>query len=372
MRQLPRFSRRRAMKLAALGAAVGGSTALVGCRASAPQGRLLYPRGGLPPAWLKALPGQWGAQPLDSPAAVLTELNRSGEDRRDPNSGAAVRPLLLALGDGWASQLQRSRLEPFAAPELLAQLAPFAQAPSRLFTAAGDPPLAYPWAFGSWLLLLRDRPDLWRRRSEGWSLLLDPSLRGRLVLPSSPRVVIDLACRQLGLAGAAAEALADRRLPAQLRQLVAQAAAFDERDGLNLLLAGDADAAVLPSQQVIPLLLSDPRLQALLPDSGSPLWWQLLLHLPGSGSDADLPLPLGWLAAGARPPMLDRLLAGGWVPPLPPERLRPALARWPERLRALFLPPEAVLRRCTSLAPLTPAERQLGQQLWDGAQPDPR
>ena len=365
MAQARRISRRSALRLAALGAAVGGSAGLVGCRRSGVEGVLFSARGALPPAWLKALPSPWRSQPVESVEAVLAAPTRSSR------GGSA--PLLLALGDGWAGQLERSRLQAFAAPRLLAQLAPFAHPPSRLFAPEGAPALAYPWAFGTWLLLLRDRPDLWRRRAAGWQLLLDPSLRGRLVLPSSPRVVVDLACRQLGLASADPQALVDPRLPGQLRRLVGQAAVFDERDGLNLLLAGDADAAVLPSHRVIPLLQSDPRLQALLPESGSPLWWQLLLHASaGSGPGADLPLPLSWLAAGARLPMLDRLLAGGWVPPLPPEQLQPALARWPDRLRPLLLPPQPLLRRCTNLVPLSPAERQLWQGLWDGAQPGAR
>lgn len=350
--------RRRALQLLAMGAALGGSTALGGCRSAEASGVLLSARGELPAAWLKSLPAPWRSRPLDTPAALLAAVEQ-------PGRGAEA--LLLALGDGWAGQLDAEQLQPLEAPALLARLAPWAQAPSRLFRPEGAPPLAYPWAFGTWLLLLRNRPDLRRRQAEGWSLLLDPSLRRRLVLPSSPRLVIELACRQLGLANAAA-ALEDPRLPAQLRRLLAQAVALDERDGLNLLLAGDAEAAVLPSHRVIPLLLRDPRLEAVLPAGGSPLWWQLLLR-PVSPSPlaADPPLPLEWLRDGLELPMLDRLLAGGWVPPLPAEALAPALARWPERLRSLLLPPPAELARCTSLDPWDAATRQRWQQLWDGA-----
>jgi hypothetical protein len=216
------------------------------------------------------------------------------------------------------------------------------------------------------VLLLRNRPDLLRRRQEGWSLLLDSSLRQRLVLPSSPRVVIDLALRQLGLAAADPAALGDPRLPDQLAQLRRQTLAFDERDGVQLLLAGEADAAVVPSQRALPLLLRDPRLEALLPETGSPLSWQLLLQLAVDG-DTSAPLPLEWLRDGLTLPLLDRLLAAGWVPPLPPQRLQPALARWPQRLRPLLLPPPAVLARCSNLPPFSPAEQLRWQALWDGA-----
>lgn len=347
----PRFSRRRSLQLAAIGGAAG----LAGCwRRTEPEGLLLSVRGQMPPAWLKALPAPWHSQPLESPAAVLAAP-----------LPARLPARLLALGDGWAQRLDRGALQPFNAPALLQRLAPFAAAPSRVFAPAGAPALAFPWAFGCWLLLLRGRDDLQQRHAEGWQLLLDPSLRGRLVLPSSPRLVIELACRQLGLAATAA-ALADPRLPGQLQRLLAQAVALDERDGANLLLAGDAEAAVLPSHQVIPLLLSDPRLSAVLPASGSPLWWQLLLH--GAAETPGPALPLAWLEQGLSLPLLDRLLAGGWVPPLPAAELAPALARWPQRLRPLLLPPAPVLARCTNLTPWTSAEQQRWQQLWTSAQ----
>lgn len=357
MASAPRFSRRRLLQLAATGGALAGASALAGCGRPAPEGLLLSVRGELPPAWLRALPPAWQARPQPSAAALLAELRR-------PQAAPAQ---LLALGDGWAQQLDRRQLRPFDAPALLEQLHGRAQAPARLFAPAGAPTLAFPWAFGTWLLLLRNRADLWRRRGEGWELLLDPGLRRRLVLPSSPRLVIELACRQLGLEAGEA-ALTDPRLPARLRALLNQAVALDERDGLSLLLAGDADAAVLPSHQVIPALLSDPRLRAVLPAGGSPLWWQLLLRpLPSSALTADPPLPLEWLRDGLELPLLDRLLAGGWVPPLPSARLQPALARWPERLRSLLLPPEALLERCTSLEPWTADQRRRWQELWDRA-----
>ena len=348
MAQAPLHSRRHLLQLASLGGAALAAGSLAGCRRGAEAGRLLTVRGQLPPAWLKALPSAWRSQVLEDPAELLEQLQRPSDQ-----------PSLSSLGDGWLQQLPAGLLQPIEAAALLELLDPIAQAPSRLFAGPDAAVKAFPWAFGTWVILLRNRPDLLRRQGEGWSLLLDPSLRQRLVLPASPRLLLELARRQLSLPPGAV----DPRLVEQLQRLHAQAISLDERQGLNFLLAGDADAAVVTSQRAVPLLQRDPRLAAVLPASGSPLWWQLLVRTGPAGS----PLPLEWIRDGLSLPLLDRLLAAGWVPPLPAAVLQPALQRWPRRLRPLLLPPPDLLARCTNLPPLTPTERQDLQQLWDQA-----
>jgi hypothetical protein len=151
--------------------------------------------------------------------------------------------------------------------------------------------------------------------------------------------------------------------PQRLAALRRQALAFDDRDALNHLLSGQAEAAVVPRQRLVPLLQRDPRLLGVLPASGAPLTWNLLLR-PRAGRTAP---PLDWLAEILEPPLLGRLLAGGWVPPLPREELARALAGFPDRLAQLLLPPAAVLARCPSLPPLPIEERRRLQALWDGA-----
>ena len=66
-----------------------------------------------------------------------------------------------------------------------------------------------------------------------------------------------------------------------LEQLRRQALGFGDRDALTLLLNGDAQAAVLPSRALMPQLRRDTRLQAVLPASGAPLWWSLLVRPKG-------------------------------------------------------------------------------------------
>jgi hypothetical protein len=153
--------------------------------------------------------------------------------------------------------------------------------------------------------------------------------------------------------------------PDRLRRLRRAALAYDERDGLSLLLTGEAEAAVLPRQRVVGLLRRDPRLQVLLPPSGAPLSWNLLLRPAGPHPEP----PLEWLGAALEPPLLPALLAAGWVPPLPRDQLQRALAEFPAATAALLLPPQEVLDRCFSLPPLGPDERRELQRLWNGAAP---
>ena len=337
---LPPLRRRQLLAAGAL----AGVALLAGCRRP-PRPRLLASRGDLPSAWSEELPAPWQVELRDDPAAVAAALTS------DPAAAAAAAPALLQLSDGWALTLPAAALQPIGSEALLARLTPPARSLSRLFAtgARPGPPLAYPFSLSPWVLLLRDRPDLAARAAEGWDLLLDPSLRGRLVLPSSPRVTIALVEGD----------------PDRLRRLRAQALAYDERQGLSLLLGGEAEALVLPRRRVIPLLQRDPRLQALLPETGAPLAWNLLLRPTGPHPAP----PLEWLAAVLEPPLLPRLLAAGWVPPLPRATLERACAGFPPPLRALLVPPAGVIERCSSLPPLAPEERLALQSLWDRSAP---
>jgi hypothetical protein len=276
---------------------------------------------------------------VDSPAALLEQL------RRDPQPPAPIG--LVSLGDGWVTSLPASRWQPLQVPALLDRLADWARPICRLFGPADGPDLAFPWAFSPWVLVLRSRPSLAARGAEGWDLLLDPSLRGKLVLPSSPRVCIELMGRDF-----------DR-----IQALRRQALAYDDRDGLNLLLSGEAEAAVVPLRRLIPLLRRDQRLQVVLPASGAPLSWQLLLRPTG----ATAPLPADWIQAAFEPPLLAALLQAGWVPPMPRSVLEPEVRRFPEPLASLLLPDQQVLERSWSLPPLTVPQRLALQTVWDAS-----
>lgn len=314
---------------------LAGSLALLaGCSRTGP--RLAARRGELPDRWVRRLPGDWQVRWLEGATQVKDTVGAPLE----------ARPALVQLSDGWASALPPEAWAPLDQEALLRRLAPGAGPVSRLFGGPEQPPLAFPWSFNPWVLVLRDRPDLARRASLGWDLLLEESLAGKVVLPSSPRVVMALVRN-------------DRERLCRLRR---QALAQNDRHGIQLLLSGPAQAAVLPRQQVVSLLRRDPRLAVLLPEEGAPSAWSLLLRPAG----VTVAPPGEWLEAVLQPPLLARVLAAGWVPPLPRSALSAALEAFPPALARLLLPPEAVLARCHDLPPLAADERQHLQELWNG------
>ena len=335
------LSRRRLLQLG-----VGAGAGLLAACRSAAGPELLLAEADLPAAWLKQLPAPWRTRQVADAAAVQKAVRELGQ---------RLAPGLVALSDGWASGLSRQQLQSFEAPRLWARLAAFSAPVARLYAPPAAGQLAFPWAYSPWVIALRSRPDLAARRQEGWQLLLDPSLRGRLVLPSSPRISLEIM-------GGDFE---------RLERLRAQALAYDDRDGLNLLLSGDAEAAVLPLQRLIPLLRRDQRLAVIWPQSGAPLSWQLLLRSAAPKDLQPAPPPLEWLGAILEPPLLEALLAKGWVPPLPQAVLAPVARRFPASMAALLLPGDALLGRCWSLPPLSLPELLAQQNLWDAAAPRP-
>jgi putative spermidine/putrescine transport system substrate-binding protein len=338
IRSAPLLRRRQLLQLG-LGASalLALPAGLTGCRAGRAD-ELLLVGGELPVAWLRQLPSPWRARPFVNAATLVTRL-------KEPQAAAPIG--LVSLGDGWATSLPASRWQPLQAPDLLERLADWARPISRLFGPPEGPDLAFPWAFSPWVLVLRSRPSLAARHQEGWDLLLDPSLRGKLVLPSSPRLCIELMGRDFE----------------RIQALRRQALAYDDRDGLNLLLSGEAEAAVAPLRRLIPLLRRDQRLQVVLPASGAPLSWQLLLRPTGSAT----PLPADWITAALEPPLLAALLQAGWVPPLPHAVLEPEVRRFPAPLASLLLPGQELLERCWSLPPLSTPQRLALQTVWDAS-----
>lgn len=340
----------RRQLLTAIGVGVG-ATAAMGLWRAQPWGQrqrrhLLYVKGQGPKAWLQQLPKAWAAQSRPSMEHLAADLQTEAID-------------LAMVGAAWLPQL-RPRLQPFGAPELIQPLLKAARDPAVLGSSVAAAPMAFPWAFGSWVMVFRNRPD-WveRSRREGWSLLAAAELQDAWILPASPRVVMALVLQSLGHSPNAVDLSLVPGLAARLATVVRRAQAFDSRHALTRLVNGYGSAAVAPSWTVIPQLLRDQRLVAVRPATSPPLLsWQVLVRPRRAG-----PIPKPWLQDSTKGGILNALLQAGFCPPLPMDALQPQLAQQPTA--TLLHPGDKPMAQAETLQPLTAEQQAQVQQTWD-------
>lgn len=315
---------------------IAGLSWLAGCARRDDSPILRAPEKSLPALWQQKLSTPWRF-------AELAEINPSETSWLNSTD-------LLAIGDGWLSNLNPSSFQAIDAEPLQKRLGSEALRFLSEFPNAWKDKIL-PVGVSPWVMLFRGKPSLETQEMNSWDVLLSPALKGKVLLPASPRLVMSLTAKM--------------QAPDALRLLKRAAISFDDRHALNWLLQGDAQVAVLPLERCMGALLRDPRLTAVLPAQGAPLHWTVLLR-PSSTKE---PLPQNWVTQAWEQPLLSRLLSAGWVPPLGIEILSVAMSRVPIPLRSLVLPPEKIWQRCWNLAPLDPAEAETLKRSWNTSTP---
>ena len=316
-----------------------GFAGLTGCGRSISKPILRAASETLPKELLRALPDPWFFSALETKAGLKPSqlvVNSSAD--------------LLAIGDGWLSEFSKEVLLPIEAGQISSRLDKKAQEFINSFGLEISSRI-FPIGVSPWVMLFRNGQDFLPRAQKGWDVLLDPVLAGSIVLPESPRLVISIADRMEGTHA--------------LIRLRKQALTFDDRNGLNWVLSGRARVAILPLFRCFGSLSRDPRLSVAFPESGAPLNWTVLVR-PSSSKQ---PFPLAWMEEAWSMPLLGKLLARGWVPPLPHEELRQIIRYIPDKYKTILLPPESVWFKSWSLSSLPEVELNRLESIWKESTP---
>tara|TARA_Y100001968_G_C19411462_1_gene746541 strand:- start:699 stop:1703 length:1005 start_codon:yes stop_codon:yes gene_type:complete len=288
----------------------------------------------LPEEWLQNLPPDWIFKNLETNSGIYP-YTMPFEEQID----------LFAIEDGWIQDLQDQELQIMKVDNLRPNL----NKHSRDFLMSLSSNLKiklFPIALTPWVMLFRNGEPWIKKARKSWEVLLEPDMKGQVLLPNSSRMLISLVDK-MGTSD-------------ELKRLRQQAISFDDRNALNWINSGKARVAVLPLQRCVPSLLRDPRLSVVLPEEGSPLNWTLLARPLSSRAF----LPHDWVKRSWETPFLSKLLAQGWFPPLDYYKLSKGVSVFPKKFQVTLLPSEQAWNNCWSLPPLNSDERQDLENRW--------
>ena len=277
-----------------------------------------------PSEFINSLPSSWKFVPIENIELQKKPYNSTIKDKTD----------LLILNDGWISNLPFASLKEIKAVDVRDDFSK--QAISFLEGLGEDyKNRIFPLAVSPWVILFRNEDSLALKNKNSWEVLFSNALTNQIVFPNSPYLLISIV-KKIGFVN-------------DFSKLKSQAKLFDDRNALNWVISGRANAAVLPLSSCVDLLVKDPRLSVLLPQEGSPLNWTVL----ASPEMSPEPFPTDWfdLLWGER--YLRRVIRKGFLPPTRFSDLKGKNINVSQRYQSIFIPEERVWNKCWSLPVLS-------------------
>ncbi len=220
-----------------------------------------------------------------------------------------------------------------------------------------------PYRWGTTMIVYwRDKFEDLGWTPQTWDDLWRQELQNRVAMVDQPREVIGLTLKKLGYSYNEAEPQRLAELMPALEQLRSQVKFFSSRHYLQSLLLKDTWLAVGWSNEILPLLKSEPRLAAVIPRNGTALWadlWVSPTKLTSTSSLSDW-LNFMWQAESANQISLFSHGASPRLETMDSTAIMPAVAK-----NSLINLPGALLDRCEFIQPLSAQSEQAYLKIWE-------
>ena len=291
-----------------------------------------------PSEFINSLSTSWQFLPIKDFESQEIPYNSILEEKTD----------LVVLNDGWISSLPFGSLQEIKANAIRDDFSK--QASSFLYGLGDDyKNRIFPLAVSPWVILLRNEDSLALQNKNSWEVMFSTALKNRIVLPNSPYLLISIA-QKIGFHD-------------DFSKIKNQAQSFDDRNALNWVVSGRANAAVLPLNSCVDSLIKDPRLSVLLPLEGSPLNWTVLAS-PKTSLES---FPTDWFDLLWGPTYLRRVVRKGFLPPTSFSNIRRQNLNIPQRYESIFIPEETVWNKSWSLPLLSIEDKKRLAVNWNNS-----
>ncbi len=282
-----------------------------------------------PSEFIDSLPSSWEFVPIKNTESNTFPYNSTFQEKTD----------LLVLNDGWISDLPHDSLQEIKATNIRNN---FSTQTSSFLDGLGEyyKHRILPFTVSPWVILFRNEESLALKNKDSWEVIFSNSLEQKIILPNSPSLIISIA-QKTGFLN-------------DLSKLKSQAKSFDDRNALNWVISGKANAAILPLSRCVDSLIKDPRLSVILPERGSPLNWTVIAS-PIKSKES---FPEEWFDLLWSQNYSGNLIRKGFLPPTSFSNLSRKKINMAQRYKSIFLPEEKVWNRCWSLPLLSSNDKK--------------
>ncbi len=155
----------------------------------------------------------------------------------------------------------------------------------------------FPVGVVPYAVIIKNNKDLIYDASNSWDFLLDEKLKGKIIFPQSPRILISIS-KKISVKNS-------------LSKLKEQAMLFEDKNSINWLINSPASVAIIPFSLCEKYLRVDSRLSMVFPNKGVPLMWNFLL----TKSKINNIVLTDWIKSLDKRSTIDKLTNQGWYLP---------------------------------------------------------
>ena len=207
----------------------------------------------------------------------------------------------VTLGDAWLDKaIQEGCIQPLEEPERYRYWKGLSPRWKRLVRRQGGSVYGIPYRWGCTVVVYRQDKLKARGRISDWDDLLMPALGRRIAFMDSPREIVGIALKTLGMSYNSSSldmrrcGISEDDVIRRVAALVSQARVISNTDHIRAYSAGDVDVIVGSSDDLIPLAQKSSNSALIVPSSGTALWadvWCIPSHAAGGAQDGE-PSPL--------------------------------------------------------------------------------
>ncbi len=193
-------------------------------------------------------------------------------------------------------------------------------------------------------LIIKNNKDLINDASKSWDFLLSDKLKGKIIFPQSPRIMMSIS----------------KKISAKnsLSKLIGQAMLFEDQNSLNWLINSDASVAIIPYSLCVKYLRFDSRLSVVFPTIGVPLMWSFLLNK----SNINNQILINWIKSLENKNNIDKLANQGWYLPFQNEYSQ---SKYNEIQKDNSGPSKICWENSWSFPPINYQEKRNLENLWN-------